>query len=477
MDGATKKGKMAATNAALPHPEEKLSDLFGLAESIASSIDEGPVTHDASAEEVRQHLRSRFDFSAPMPREALVSEVMDMLRRWTVHVTHRRYLGLFNPSVTPASVVADTLVAAYNPQLAAWSHAPAANEIERFTLEGLMELFGLDPDSGTANFTTGGAEANLSALLAALVHRFPDFPERGARGLPAQPVAFLSEQSHHSVLKAAQVSGLGRAAVRTIQTDREGRIEVHALAKEIRTTRDAGETPFLVVGTAGSTSTGVIDPLEELGDLCTNEGLWFHVDAAWGGAAALSPRLRPYLAGIELADSITCDAHKWFSVSMGAGMFFCRHQDAVLDAFQVRTPYMPISVGAQVREPFATSVQWSRRFIGLKLFMSLAEMGLPGYARMIERQAELGEYLRERLVQSGWTVLNSTPLPVVCFTKEGLDVSRILPEIYRQQVAWISEVPVRGAPALRACITSFRTREHDIDQIVGSLDEIVSRES
>jgi aromatic-L-amino-acid decarboxylase len=473
MDKTTEQREEAGTKSAAPELEN-LRDLFGLAESIASSIDEGPVTQDGSAEDVRQHLRSRFDLSAPMPRDALVSEVVDMLRRWTVHVTHRRYLGLFNPSVTPASVVADTLVAAYNPQLAAWSHAPAANEIERFTLERIMEFFGLDPASGTANFTTGGAEANLSALLAAVVHHFPDFPERGARGLPAQPVAFLSEQSHHSVLKAAQMSGLGRAAVRTVPTDQDGRIKVEALVREIRTARDAGEAPFLVVGTAGSTSTGVIDPLQELGDLCRDQGLWFHVDAAWGGAAALSPKLRPHLDGIELADSITCDAHKWFSVSMGAGMFFCRHPEAALEAFQVRTPYMPLSAGSPIREPFATTVQWSRRFIGLKLFMSLAEAGFPGYARMIERQAELGEYLRERLVQSGWRLLNNTPLPVVCFTKEGLDLTRVLSEIYRRQVAWVSEVPVRGAPALRACITSFRTREQDIDQVVRSLDEIAS---
>jgi glutamate/tyrosine decarboxylase-like PLP-dependent enzyme len=199
-----------------------------------------------------------------MPLEELIADVTEMLERWSVQVSHPRYFGLFNPSVTAASVVADTLVAAYNPQLAAWSHAAAANEIERFTLDLLMRRFGLDPASSIANFTTGGAEANMSALLAALVHRFPELPTEGLQGLPSRPLVFVTEQSHHSVAKAAQMAGLGQASVRHVAVSDDGAMNPAALADRLSSARAAGAVPCFVVATAGSTSTGIIDPLAEL---------------------------------------------------------------------------------------------------------------------------------------------------------------------------------------------------------------------
>src|SRR5204863_1107985 len=187
----------------------------------------------------------------------------------------------------------------------------------------------------------------------------------------------------------AHTTRLGRRAVRTGATDRHLKMDLGDLARRVAADRQSGLAPFMVVGTAGTTAAGVIDPLPELAAFCRAEGLWLHVDAAWGGAAVLSPRLRGHLAGIEAADSITCDAHKWFSVPMGAGMFFCRHREAVAEAFRAETSYMPGKTGAVV-DPYTTSVQWSRRFIGLKLFMALAERGEAGYVEMIEHQAHLG---------------------------------------------------------------------------------------
>ena len=165
----------------------------------------------------------------------------------------------------------------------------------------------------------------------------------------------------------------------------------------------------MVVGTAGTTAAGAIDPLPDLARFCRSENLWFHVDAAWGGAAIISPRLKHYLAGIDAADSITCDAHKWFSVPMGAGMFFCRHPDAVAEAFRAETSYMPRKTDAPVDDPYTTTVQWSRRFIGLKLFLALAQHGEAGIAEMIEHQARMGDVLRESLKSSGWSIVNTTP--------------------------------------------------------------------
>jgi glutamate/tyrosine decarboxylase-like PLP-dependent enzyme len=445
------------------------------ARGVADHVARGALTPRVTADEIRRHLAGRLDLSSPMPLEEAVEAIVWMLDNWMVQVTHPRYLGLFNPSVTTASVVADTLVAAYNPQLAAWSHAPAANEIERFTLDRIMEHFGFEPDSSFASFTSGGAEANLSGLLTALAARFPQFPELGARGLARAPILFVTSESHHSVQKAAQMAGLGRGAVREVATDSAGKMDVSRLDRLIGDERRKGNEPFFVVGTAGSTATGIIDPLGDLGRLCREQGLWFHADAAWGGAAALSPRLRAHLEGIELADSITCDAHKWFSVPMAAGMFFCRHRDCVSSAFGVPTPYMPAATTTDVFDPFAMTMQWSRRFIGLKVFMSLLEKGLPGYAAMVEDQAELGAYLRRILQDSGWEIVNRTPLPLVCFTREGVDLDRILDELYGRQIAWMSKVTVGGRLALRACITSYRTERGDLEYVVREMTDIATQ--
>jgi glutamate/tyrosine decarboxylase-like PLP-dependent enzyme len=258
-------------------------------------------------------------------------------------------------------------------------------------------------------------------------------------------------------------------------------MNVEDLKRRMAEDRGKGFLPFMVVGNAGTTAAGAIDPLPEIGRFCHEENLWFHVDAAWGGAAAISPSLRCYLAGIETADSITCDAHKWFSVPMGSGMFFCRHRESVAQAFRAEVSYMPrkpeglSSDASQTFDPFTTSAQWSRRFIGLKLFMALAQHGEAGYAEMIEHQTHVGQVLRESLVASGWRIVNSTPLPLVCFTRDGLVPSELLAALRERQIAWMSEAQLGGVPVIRACITSFRTTKADIEWVVGEMNSIVHR--
>jgi glutamate/tyrosine decarboxylase-like PLP-dependent enzyme len=442
-----------------------------IAERIAEAVANGRIVPAATATEIRDYLQSRYDFKAPRPLADVAADVERMLRTWHVQVTHPRYFGLFNPSVTPASVVAETLTAAYNPQLAAWRTSPAANEIERHTLAWLTQLFGL-PAETAASFTTGGAEANLSAVVAALTRAFPQYGDRGLKGVDASPVIYLTSEAHHSFNKIAHMTGLGRAALRVVSVGDDLRMSLADLARNIADDRRAGLVPLMVVGTAGTTGAGAIDPLPQLAEFCRAQRLWFHVDAAWGGAAIVSPRLRRHLAGIEAADSITCDAHKWFSVSMGAGMFFCRHPHAVHEAFRAETSYMPASAGSSTRDPYTSSIQWSRRFIGLKLFMALAERGDSGYAAMIEHQAALGDLLRVRLAQAGWRIVNDTPFPLVCFTRNGLVPARFLAALYSRQIAWMSEVKLRGEPVLRACVTSYRTSEADVEWVVREMGTI-----
>ncbi len=443
---------------------------------LQTEIQQGPVVPNVTPEEIRSYLASRFNFKKAMALEEVIADVEQMLRTWQVQVTHPRYFGLFNPSVTLASVVAETLVAMYNPQLANWRTSPAGNEIERHTLGWLAEKFGLPTDS-SAIFTSGGSEANLSAVVVALTRAFPEYGENGLRHLASAPTIYVTEEAHHSFNKIAHMTGLGRRALRMVATDPYLRLDIEDLKRRVAEDRKDGFAPFMVVGVGGTTAAGVIDPLSDIGRFCREEGLWFHVDAAWGGAAIISERLRHHLAGIGSADSITCDAHKWFSVPMGAGMFFCRHPDAVAEAFRAEVSYMPKKTDGSVEDPYTTSAQWSRRFIGLKLFLALAQHGELGYVEMIEHQTQMGHVLRESLISSGWRIVNTTPLPLVCFTREGLDTTKFLAVLRERQIVWMSEAQLGGTPVLRACITSFRTTEADIHWVVGEMNRLIDQDA
>jgi aromatic-L-amino-acid/L-tryptophan decarboxylase len=450
--------------------DRRLLDL--LRREMESARDESRslrVTPDAGAAEIRAHLRERYTFDTGAPAEALFDDTTRMLREWMVHVTHPRYFGLFNPSVTLPSVVGDALAALYNPQLAAWSHAPGPNEIERHVLSFLSTLIGFDPARTHANFASGGAEANHSAAIVALTRRFPSYVETGIGS--ARPVIYVSSESHHSFVKAAMVSGIGADAVRTLAVDASLRLDSAALAEAVAADRAAGRVPFMVVATAGTTSSGTIDPLSAIADVCAREDLWLHADAAWGGSFLFVPELADAFAGISRADSVTWDAHKAMSVPMGAGMFFCRHPDSVMKAFTVRAAYMPGAENDTV-DPYSSTLQWSRRSIGMKVFFSLASSGRDGYAEMLRHQLRMGDSLRRRLLERGWAIVNDTPLPIVCFTRPDLRDDRarhaaLAADVQKRGRVWISSTILAGShPALRACITSFETREEDLDVLV-----------
>lgn len=452
-----------------------IDSISGRLEEVRTAIERGPLYPDVGPDEIRKHLASRYGFGKGMPLHEVVADVEEMMRKWQVQVTHPRYFGLFNPSVTLASVIADTLVAMYNPQLANWRTSPAANEIERHTLGWLAGKFGL-PSESLATFTSGGTEANLSAIIVALTRAFPEYGEGGLQSLGKAPAIYLTEEAHNGYNKLAHIAGIGRSALRIVSTDVHLKMDVLALERLIAEDRRNGLAPFMVVGTAGTTATGVIDPLSAMGRVCRESGLWFHADAAWGGAAILSPMLKGYLEGIEIADSITCDAHKWLSVPMGSGMFFCRHPESVARAFRTNITYMPGEQSGPVFNPLTNSIQWSRRFIGLKLFMTLAERGESGYIEMIEHQAALGNMLRDLLRASGWRIVNDTPLPLVCFTRDGLDVSRFLDCLRERQVAWMSPARVDGSAVVRACVTNFDTTADDIRWVVDEMSQIISQQ-
>lgn len=434
------------------------------------------VCRPASREEVRGHVEETFGGDAPGDIEQITGDAIECLRRWTVHVTSPRYFGLFNPSVLEPAILGDVLAAVYNLQLAAWSHAPAACEMERFVLGELGRCLDLPPEASHAAFTTGGAEANLSAVLAALADRVPEALTAGIEAAPGRPTLYVSESSHDSFVKIARMTGLGTDALRTVPPTPDLRMDPDALDRKLSRDTEAGRLPLAVVATAGTTAGGIIDPLDEVAEVARRHGAWYHVDAAWGGAAAISPELRPLIAGIERADSVTWDAHKWLSVPMGAGMFFCRHPEAVRRAFSVSTGYMPGETGERP-DPYASTVQWSRRAIGLKVFLSWVALGRDGYAELIEHQTEMGDLLRDELESAGWRIVNDTPLPVVCFSHPDLEagdttVADVLDRIYERGEVWISSTVLREGrdPVLRACVTSYRTDAGDVGHLVRELE-------
>jgi glutamate/tyrosine decarboxylase-like PLP-dependent enzyme len=444
--------------------------LIEIVEAYREGVQAHPVVPRLDPEAIRADLRA-VDFARPLSPIAALDFAAEHLWNDQVHTPHPSYFGLFNPAPTTMGIAADTLTAAFNPQLAAWSHSPFAAEVERYLVRTFGGRFGYPADCADGVFCSGGAEANQTAVLTSLTSLFPTFADRGLRALDGQPTLYVSTESHHSFLKAARTSGLGTDAVRVLPADDHLRLDAAALSAQICADRQRGFLPFLTVATAGTTAAGVVDPIDEVGAVARSEGTWLHVDAAWGGAAALAPELRASLNGIELADSITFDAHKWLSVPMAAGMYLTRHPDILVRTFRTSNTYMPKdAVGLDIVDPFSQSLQWSRRFTGLKVFLSLAVAGWEGYAAVIRRQTAMGDLLRQELRHAGWRIVNETPLPVVCF----VDAADSRPEhseaIVRRVLAsgqaWISTARIGGQTAIRACITNYRTGPDEVRGLV-----------
>lgn len=427
--------------------------------------------------EIRERL-APYTFTEPLVLEDALEDVTDMLAQWTLHGTHPRYLGLFVPNTDEASVWGDTITALYNPQLGAWWHAPAASEIEIHTLQFLAALLGFE--ARCAHFTTGGSEANLTALLAALTTAFPSAAQDGLGAAGACARVYVSAETHHSMHKAVRIAGLGTTALSVLPCNTDHQLDVEALRSAIQRDVASGCTPVMVVGTVGSTTSGAIDDLCTIGGIASEYSAWFHVDAAWGGVAAFSSILQPHLRGINRADSVSWDAHKALPVPLGAGMFFCRHAGVLDRLLSVDAGYVPdLTEGND--DPYRSSVQWSRRFIGLKVFLSLAVTGRTGICARVERQLRIAAYLRGRLLAAGWVVANRTPLPLVCFAHPALEspgtLTRIAEHVALRGRAWISEAILPHGPVLRACITHGDTSEGDIDTLCEELAMALAAET
>jgi glutamate/tyrosine decarboxylase-like PLP-dependent enzyme len=415
-----------------------------------------------------------FDFGAQRPLDEVLAWVIAQMEQGVVHVTHPRYFGLFNPAPTFPAQCADRIAALFNPQLATSTTSPAAVEIEAHTIRAVAQRTGLPPETA-GHFTTGGAEANYTGLICALTRANPEFAAKGARGFPGPPVFYVSRESHLAWFKIAHQAGIGRNAVRLVATDGGGRMDTGALRDAMSADRDAGCIPVMIAATAGTTNAGMIDPLAACAKIARAAGVWYHVDAAWGGALIASDTRRAELAGIEQADSVTIDAHKWFATTMGCGMFLTNDAAALSSAFQVSTGYMPSNLAGV--DPYVTSVQWSRRFLGLRLFLSLAAAGWEGYARHVERAIELAALLKEMLLARGWTIANQSALAVLCVEPPpgAADARAIVGRVLASGRAWVSVADFEGRQVIRACVTHGETTSDDVGELVDALEIARSR--
>lgn len=439
-----------------------------------------PTTENVSPKLDIKRIRSaasKFNFEKPTDSETALQHVISNLREFQVHTPHPSYFGLFNPRPAFPGILADVITAFFNPQMAAWSHSPFATEVENYCIQQLGMKFGYSPDDLDGTFCSGGAEANLTATLCALESNFPDFGKEGIGSITEDPVIYCSKEAHHSVVRSAKITGIGLKNVTKIGVNEDQQMIPELLEEQVKIDLKAGKRPFMVVANAGSTGTGAIDPLEKIGALCKYFGIWYHVDAAYGGSIIVSGSMRTFLKGIELSDSLTIDIHKWFSAPMATSIFMTSHRQILGKTFSIDADYMPKEASDMtVEDPFAHSIQWSRRFIGLKFYMLLLMGGWTGLEKMVDRMTAVGEYLKTRLRENSWDILNNTYLPIACFTDSSESRQREFIQFINKQVlesgeAWISIYQIGQRNSLRACITNYESTELEIDKLLTLLNK------
>ena len=439
-----------------------------LAEALGR-VTQGSVMPTVDMTSFRRELAA-LEFATPVAVPELLAWTIHQLEVGTVHMTHPRYFGLFNPAPTAPAQWADRITGAFNPQLASSGSSPVPVEIEAHVIRSLANRAGM-PGGTVGHFTTGGSEANYTSLVCALTRANPNFGNDGVRAFAGAVALYTSAECHPAWTKIAHHAGVGRSAVRLVATDGSGRIDARALDAAVRADRARGVTPVLVAATAGTTGGGMIDPLHACADVAAASRAWFHVDAAWGGAALSSDRLRSVLAGIERSDSIAVDAHKWFATTMGCGMFLTPHGAVLSEAFRVAADFMPSTAAAT--DPYLNSVQWSRRFLGLRLFLALGVAGWQGMAAHVERAVAVISQVKERLVARGWTVANDSPLAVLCVEPpaHGPTVRDIVGRTVASGRAWVARSTFEGRDVIRICATHGQTGPSDVEELVRVLTD------
>lgn len=457
-----------------PGPRELDEAIRAVADYLRADFESLPQRHlgqTASRVQMETLLRE------PPPEEgtafqAVFEEVREKIVPFSLRPQHPRFLAFVPGAPSFVSVLGDWLCAGLNFFAGVWKEAPGAAQVEILILDWFKTFLGY-PDGAGGVLTGGGSEANLLALVTA----------RECRPRSAWPRcrAYVSDQRHWSIDRAFMVMGLDPEQVRAIGTDSLGRMDPRQLQLALAEDQNAGWTPWLVVANAGATNTGAVDPLLELSQLCRAHGLWFHVDAAYGWSAVLSPTQRPLLAGIELADSLTLDPHKWFAQTFAVGCVLLRDGPLLTRTFQMRPEYM------QDVEPRPDEVNFcdhgialTRRFRALKIWLSIKVLGVAWFRRLIDHCCELAQYAQQLLRgQPCFEIVTPPSLSILCFryvapgvdsvetlNALNLDLCERLRETGR---AFLSTTRLNGLVCLRLCFVNYRTTREDVAEIIGLL--------
>jgi glutamate/tyrosine decarboxylase-like PLP-dependent enzyme len=443
--------------------------LIDVVNGFFGSLPDRPVQRTAEARVYPPHL-------SPLPETGDVpAKVLDNVCRELIedgfHIPSAHYLGMMNPTPTYMAFLAESLVAALNPQLATVARSQLASRIEAETVRWVGGLVGW-PGAFGGTFTTGGNEANFSALAMALSHCFPEIIEEGIASIGGQPAFYTSAEGHHSLDKSAGLLGLGRRALRRIRVNERLQMDVEELEAAIIRDLASGNKPFCVVATAGTTSSGAIDELLPISEVCRRHNLWFHVDGAYGAAVLFSERYRTLLRGIELADSVTLDPHKWLAMPFSAGIILTRHPEALAQTFSVPCPYLQKTTSSELPDNLSVSAQWSRRMNSLKLWLTLKVHGRQAYQELVDRQIEMARGFADWVAASPHFELAAPQvLPVLNLRLRAAGVSppelagmhaAIIEEVNRDGQRWISEAMVNGESVIRTMIISYLSEERHL---------------
>jgi aromatic-L-amino-acid/L-tryptophan decarboxylase len=400
------------------------------------------------------------------------------------HNGHPRFFGYVASPATAPGVFADLIGSTLNANVTAWRSSPAATEVEQMVVRWLGALVGFS-DSAHGLLTSGGSLANLTAILMAQRAKSDgDIARTGLWNKSQKQTLYASDQIHMSIPKAADILGIGRDQVRLLQTTEKFRLNPDSLRQAIQKDVDDGLKPFCIVGSAGTVNTGAVDPLNELADIAQEFGLWFHVDGAYGALAVMDERKRDLFRGIERADSLSLDPHKWLYSPLDAGCLLFRDETRARKAFAANeADYIKIHEQTD-DESFAFwdyGIELSRRFRALKIWMTLRYFGTRRIAAAISEDISLAEYLSEQInAAEDFELLAPVELSICCFrylpgnfrsvviesaAEATLDEinSRLMHAVQRGGEAYLSNATVNGKFALRACITNFRTTRADID--------------
>lgn len=430
-------------------------------------IERYPVLSQVTPDEIKAQLPATYPTEAA-PMEQILDDFKRTIMPGITHWNHPSFFAYFSISGSAPGILGELLAAALNVNGMLWKTSPAATELEEVTLGWLRDMLGLPAEFAGVIMDT----ASISSLVAIAVAREAldlDIRGRGMAGRSDLPRLrlYASEQAHSSVEKAAITLGLGQESLRKIPVDDDFRMDTAALAAAIVADRAAGWQPFCVVATVGTTSTTSIDPVPQIAELCQNEGLWLHVDAAYGGSAAVVPEMRFVLDGCEHADSLVVNPHKWLFTPLDCSVFFVRHPRLLQRAFSLVPDYLQTDAG-DVTNYMDWGVQLGRRFRALKLWMVLRYFGQAGLATRIEQHCAMAREFAEWIdAAPGWERLALVPFSTVCFRAHPEDIddetqldklnAMLLERVNADGTIYLSHTKLHGRYVLRLAIGNIRT--------------------